>query len=279
MNVCIFEPWYDPLHQRLLRSLAKGIPGARVCDVRRYEPCDVAVIFGLVKKSYANTQTKAEVIRRHRGPLLVLERGFVRRNEYWSLGWGGINGRADFCNAASPYDRWSALGVNMATWKRQQTQGPVLVCGQVPWDVTVQDTDHNRWCREMVSRVRQAGFEVWFRPHPYAAERGVDYGVRADRLSRAPLTDDLKHARACVTYSSNAGVEAALAGVPVYAGDEGSMALPVAHRELEALLHDTAYPEREQWAAGLAYAQWTEAELASGAAWAHIARSLHHGAP
>lgn len=266
MKVCIFEPWYDPSHQKLLRALSEGIPGSKVCDVRKYEPCDVAVIFGLVKRSYANTQTKAEIIRKHRGPVLVMERGYVRREDYWSLGWGGINGRADFRNQGMPDDRWKALGVPLKPWADRD--GPVLVCGQVPWDVTVQDTDHKAWCRETVAHVRSKGFEVRFRPHPYALQRGADYGVDKGLISRRSLAEDLGAARACVTYSSNAGVEAVVAGIPTYAADIGSMAL--AHRDLDELLTVPTRPDRTQWAADIAYAQWTVDEFRSGEAWAHI---------
>jgi hypothetical protein len=81
----------------------------------------------------------------------------------------------------------------------------------------------------------------------------------------------LEGAWACVTFSSNAAVEAALAGVPVFACDEGSMALPIANRDLSEI-ERPALPDREQWAFDLAYAQWTLQEFANGSCWQHLCR-------
>lgn len=263
MKVHVFEPWYDPGHQKLLRALAEGIPGAKVCDVRQYEPCDVAVIFGMVKASYARTQTKAQIIRKHKGPLLVMERGYVRRDEYYSLGFGGINGWADHCNSGMSDDRWKALGVDLKPWRSGGDY--VVVCGQVPWDVSVQDTDHRAWCQDTVEMLRRRGYEVRFRPHPMTVTRGVDYGVTPHPKA------EIDQARFAVTWNSNSAVDAAVAGVPVVAMNRGSMAWDVAGHDLDAF---PPKPDRTQWAADLAYAQWNIGEFRSGAAWAHISRGL-----
>lgn len=271
MKVVVYEPDYDPLHRRLLRALARGIPGAVVRDARAYEPCDVAVIFGLKKNSFPKSWAKGEIVRQHAGrPVLVLERGYVRRDEYWSLGWNGINGRADHVNEDAPSDRWAALGVELRPWHGGDY---FLVAGQVPWDVSVQHTDHRAWCRQTVAVLAGAGVEVRFRPHPLAVKRGADYGV-PDRFLRpdAPL----ERAAAVVTFNSNLGVDATLAGTPVSATDEGSMARAVALPSALAVLNGAAAwrPDRTRWAAELAYAQWTEAELASGAAWERVGRRV-----
>lgn len=268
MRVGVFTPAYNEHNRAILLDFADGIPGVVVHDDRLYRPCDVMVIFGLVKKSFRKSWAKGELLKRHRGPVIVVERGFVRRDEYWSVGLGGINGTADFRNAGSPPDRWEALGVECQPWRHKE--GPVIVCGQVPWDVTVQDSDHKAWCRATVGAVRQMGLDPIFRPHPYARKRGVDYGVDcpiSDRL----MAEDLERASAVVTWSSNAGVEAVIAGVPVIAFDKMSMAGPVAGRCLTAL-RGRVMPDRRQWAADIAYAQWNRDELRSGLAWRHIAR-------
>jgi len=81
-----------------------------------------------------------------------------------------------------------------------------------------------------------------------------------------PIEKDLEAARYAVTFNSNSGVDAALAGVPVVAMDEGSMAWQVAgHR-----IGEIVFPDREKWAHDLAFAQWDVEEITSGEAWEHL---------
>ena len=275
MKVRIFEPDYDAHHRRLLRALAEGIPGAEVGPVTEYRDCDVAVIFGLVKRSYQPTWSKGEIIRRHRGPVLVLERGYVRREHYWSLGWGGINGRADFCNRGMPGDRWAKLGVELKPWKIGGDY--VLVCGQVPWDTSVQFNDHMAWLTETFAALRREGRPVRFRPHPRVADR-VRYPVPDYvPVDVGPLHEALAGASHVVTFNSNIGVDATLDGVPTYAADEGAMVWGASHGTLAGLFGDIRVAWRETWAYDIAYAQWTEDELRSGEAWKHVRRGIEDG--
>lgn len=282
MKVGVFTPAYNEGNRGVLIAFAAGIPGAELHDDRAYEPCDVMVIFGLVKKVYQPSHAKGELIRRHRGPVVVVERGFVGRGPalpgpdiyaggtYWSVGLGGINGRADFRNDGSPADRWARLGVEMKPWRLQGGDGALIV-GQVPWDVSVQDSDHIGWVKAQVNDARRHGLAVRFRPHPYAVKRGVNYGVDCE-VSRVGLDEDLARASLVVTQNSNVGVDAAIAGVPVVATDQGSMAWPVAaHSITEAVADDHWWPCRLQWAYDLAYAQWTIEEMRDGSTWRHLA--------
>jgi hypothetical protein len=68
-----------------------------------------------------------------------------------------------------------------------------------------------------------------------------------------PLLEDLKHARALITWSSTAAVTALLEGVPV----KCSVQCCACH----------AGKDRARWAAVLAGQQWTLDEMAAGMAW------------
>lgn len=257
-----------------LDALVEGIPGAEKRNATNWKPCDVAVIFGSFKPADPKTHPKGEVIRKtvdHGGRVLVCERGFVRRDRHVSLGWDAINGRADFCNGDVPDDRWQALGIKLKQWKRRS--GPVLVCGQVPWDASVQHHDHIAWCRETVAEIRRRGFDALFRPHPVAVRKGGAFEVDG-RISPNPLLkQDLSTASAVVTFNSNSAVDAVIAGVPVIAMDMGSMAWGVAGHSLNDL-DSPPMPDRTSWANSIAYAQWTVDELRDGTAWRHIRRGI-----
>lgn len=276
MKVHIYLPDYNPKLAVVLRAFAAGIdrvnPGwAEVRPLGDPAPCDVAVIFGLVKKSYEPTWAKAPILEHHSGRgLLVIESAFVRRGAYWSVGFGGINGGADFRSEGMPPDRWQALGIKSKRWHRRE-DGPVVVCGQLPRDTNVQDTDHAGWCRRAVAFYEKRGLPVVFRPHPRIEDPEI-YGVDPALFDpNRKLRETLREARVLVTYNSNSGTDAAIAGVPVVACDPGSFAWPVAAHGLTAV-ERLRRPSRRAWLAGLGYSQWSLEEMREGAPWRHLTR-------
>ncbi len=276
MRVHVYLPGYNEKLSWILQHFAEGIervnPGW--VDVRPLDepaPCDIAVIFGLVKKVYAPTHAKKAILDAHRDrSLLVLESAFVQRGDYWSAGWGGTNGGADFRSAGMPPDRWQLLRAKSQEWRRRKT-GPVVVCGQLPRDTNVQHVDHVGWCRNAVASLTRTGERVLFRPHPRIADPGV-YGINPEIFDpNKRIATTLKSARSLVTYNSNSGTDAALAGVPVVACDPGSFAWPVASHDLLGV-ENPRCPGRRDWLCGLGYSQWNLAEMRAGAPWAHLTR-------
>lgn len=276
MLVGIFSPASPEMHVDALRAVAQG---CQACSMDHaifpleegYQPCDIAVTFGVGKQRTPRGQCVEAVFNAHQtrgGQHLVIERGFVHRDRYYMAGWGGLNGRADFCNSRMPSDRWKKLNVAVAPWR--STGEHVVLCGQVPWDASVQHTDHIDWCRETAIRLRSLTQRpVIFRPHPMYNEAVPmdDTGVRIS--SNADLVDDLKNAWAVVTFNSNAGVEATIAGVPAFAFDPGAMGYSIMNQSLD-LIEAPKMPRRQQWLNNLAYTQWNLDEIAEGLAWIHL---------
>lgn len=264
----------NPVHDWVLEAFHAGVDcHAELVRGFAWKPADVAVVFGVRKERVPLSWPRGKVIAQQRKaglPVIILETGYINRgdgeNHHYAAGWNGLNGRADFRNHGSRRDRWDFLGVDLAAWRDGGER--VVVCGQVPWDASVQHHDHIGWCQSICAKLSRAGHEVAFRPHPFGAR--VDYGTRV-QLSMRPLCDDFEDARCVVTFNSNAAVEAAIAGVPVFAFDEGSMAWPIANKTLDAI-DNPARPDRAQWAYDLAYTQWTPAEMARGEAWRHLTR-------
>lgn len=271
----------NPVHDAVLTAFYGGVPvhsnlTAQLLDVHKPLPCDVAVVFGVRKEKIPISYARGEVIRRQREsgkPVLVLETGYVKRGDgpdnYYAAGFNGLNGRADFRNANMQHDRWKKLGVQLQPWSNHGIH--ILVCGQVPWDASVQHHDHIGWIRQTVAKLNAfTARHIVFRPHPLA--RGVNYGpLHGCVVSSQSLEEDLKGAHAVVTFNSNAGVDAAIAGIPVFAMDQGSMAWDVARHDLSDI-EQPIRPDRDQWAANLAYTQWTQDEMARGWAWHHLFR-------
>lgn len=200
-------------------------------------------------------------LRRAGHTVVVMERGYLGDRFAWtSLGMNGLNGRATFPEA--PKDGGERFGRMAALQPWRDGPGYALIVGQVPGDASLQGRNLEPWYAGMAENARGAGLEPVFRQHPRAAERGYRQGPPGVRCHTGSLAEALSGAAQVVTYNSNTGVDALLAGVPVYADNEGSMAWPLASR----VVGDLSRPDRESWAHNLAWRQWSLDEIADGTA-------------
>lgn len=273
----------NPVHDRVLTAFYNGVPvhsglTAQLLDVHKPIPCDVAVVFGIRKEKVPLSYARGEIIRRQteaKRPVVILETGYVKRGDglehYYAAGLNGLNGRANFRNVNMSKDRWAKLRVPLQSWLEAGGGSQVVVCGQVPWDASVQHHDHVGWIRQTIAALdKRTKRPIVFRPHPLA--RKVNYGhLNGCTVSVGPLEDDLKGAHAIVTFNSNTAVDAVMAGISAFALDHGSMAWPVTEHDL-TMIELQFRPEREQWAADLAYTQWNLDEMSRGWTWAHLFR-------
>lgn len=277
MSVRVYIPGDNAMHIEVLSAFANGIANSghkvTVHAMRDYEPSQVAVVFGIGKKDVPVSYPRGEIIRKQDQAgkqTLVLERGYVRRDEYYAAGWGGLNGRANFRNQYCDPDRWNQLKVALTPWQQEHGSHFLLV-GQVPSDASVQNVDFFDWCAKTAQRLRKLApaMPVVFRPHPLALDRTPE--IFGTKRSNNSLMHDIDNAAMVVTYNSNTGVDAILSGRPVYTEDIGSMCWQLASKNLE----EAFYPERayvEQWAYNLAYTQWTVEEMKDGLPWRHLIR-------
>lgn len=274
----------NPEHDRVLQAFYDGCGAANkvLTDLANYEPSDVAVIFGMRKSQVPLSWPRGEVFQRQRDNnlnVVVLETGYINRgggeHHHYAAGINGLNGRADFRNKGMSDLRAQALrsvayGLELKPWREYGRN--VILCGQVPWDASVDGTEHVRWLGLTAGKLMETvDRPIIFRPHPLGPKFTIPGTIQS---TNRPLDADLHQdggAHAVVTFNSNSAVEALLEGVPVYAEDAGSMAYGMGAATL-ADLAQPAMPDRLQWLADLAYAQWTPAEMREGKAWAHLFR-------
>jgi hypothetical protein len=255
----------------VLKAFAEGA-GAKVVPIRDFAPhYGAAVIFGWYRYDSKKAMEKRPVIDSMTGRLIVIESGFVRRGEYYQIGWNGFAGHADFrTGPGTPLDRWYKLGIDAKEWK-QDKDGLIVLCGQLPRDTQVQDVDHIEWCLDTLVKLQaRYGDRVRFRPHPRVKERDNPYNVyRIDPAiyDERPLQRVFNDASLIVTWNSTTATEAAIAGIPIVAMDFGSMAFPVAAHSIDAAF---MRPDRTQWLAGLGYSMWTVDEMRKGLPWEHL---------
>jgi len=186
--------------------------------------------------------------------VLVMERGYIGdRFAFTSMAWNGLNNRGTFptvpdaagarfkANHSGSLKPWNPLG------------DYVLIAGQVPGDMSLQGRDLHPWYEEQAARWRARGKTVMFRPHPLAAKRAPVLPVAGAPVLAGEMTDAIAHAELVVTYNSNLGVDALLAGKLIHVEDCGSMAW--------------GWIDRTEWAHALAWRQFTLDEIRSGFAW------------
>lgn len=263
----------DKTHDYVIQSLYEGCPeDKQLRDVKEYEPSDVAVVFGVYKKAVDFSKYRGKVIeeqKKLKKDTIVLETGYIKRGDgpenYYAAGFNGLNGRADFKNENSPSDRFEKLGIELSPWTLNE-HGKILLCGQVPWDASVQNINMADWILDMAHIIQQVTRrEISFRPHPLAklpSIRGLEY-------STEPPEEAIRKSFAVVTYNSNTAVESVIEGVPAFSFDPGSMAYEVTSHDISDL-RDPYMPDRTQWANNLAYAQWTPDEMRKGETWRHL---------
>lgn len=213
-----------------------------------------------------------KLLRQAGHEVLVMERGYLGdRFEWSSLAWNGLNGRAVFPPA--PHDQGERFKkyFSMLPWKSGGEN--VLIMGQVPGDASLQGRNLVPWYQQAAKKAEAAyGLPVHFRPHPVALRKGHRHVIRGTTRSTGSLEAALANAAVVITYNSNSGVDAVLAGVPTIAVDEGSMAAAVTGKSIGEIIT----PAREQWAAELAWKQWRLDEIASGEALANLL-DIKHG--
>lgn len=194
--------------------------------------------------------------------VLVLERGYLADRFRWSsIAWNGLNGRGEFPEYADDGGaRFRSMGLELRPWSGGEY---VLIAGQVPGDAALQGRDLAPWYAAQARRASiEFGLPAKFRPHPLAHRRGPVRPVPGADTIGGDMAAALVRAAVVLTFNSNLGVDAVVAGKMATCDDEGSMIWGFDSRA------------RERWAHRLAWKQWTVDEIRSGAALGAIVEKL-----
>jgi hypothetical protein len=238
-----------------------------------YESCDLLVTWG--------TRGLQSIPKNLYRDVLVMERSYLHdRFVDISLGFNGLNGRADFChdNPSITGKRFSEkYSDQLHPWKENQDKKIILLATQCLGDMSLVHCRPNALavykdvCR-MIRRFceRHHGFHGMVRHHPQKPLRSPVFARLRESSHLIPIDEVLKAVYAVVTINSNFGVDSLLRGVPVVNIDEGAMTWNVAsHHSISSDIWSNL-PDRTPWAEKLAYCQWNLSEIASGEAWNHL---------
>lgn len=157
-------------------------------------------------------------------------------------------------------DRWARLNLDIKPWRKSGSH--IIVCPLARLLAVILGVDADRWLKETLATLKL------HTNRPIRVRKKMSYR-EAVAIGGVPLSEDLKGAWALVTHSSNAAVEALLAGVPVFCTDPCGayrMGLPDLSRIEAPIMPD----DREQWAWNLAAAQWSLDEMRDGTCWSDL---------
>lgn len=159
----------------------------------------------------------------------------------------------------APDDRWKAANIQPLPWRGDVPQGHILIAG--PTDNYSAFHRTERWTDAVVDSLGQV------------TKRRL---VMRGKESKRTLQEDLAGAHAVVAHASNAAVEAAILGCPVFVDRSSAAALlgnvfdwthPKRRENGLEKIEAPHLADREPWLRALAYSQFSEKELIDGTLW------------
>ena len=165
-----------------------------------------------------------------------------------------------------PTDRLDALGVKISDW--QPSGRHIVLAGMGDKAAAVYGLAVEAWERAIIQEIRRHTTRpIVYRPKPSWKQArpivSVDYAAPA-----VPIENVLTGAHCVVTHHSNVAVDALVAGVPAFTWH--GVAREMALQDLTQIEKPIRPENRQQWAADVAYLQWTVDEMAAGAPWSHF---------
>lgn len=233
-------------------AFAKGCGGKVVTD-RRLREGPVA-LWGSPLLWPLLQQTRAENRTWYYG-----DKGYYGRGEYYRITRNAFmhDGIGDY-----PPDRFRRFGLQMQPWV---TAAPwratrhIVICPNSPAHFSLFGLTVEQWLGETIATLSQH----------------TDRPIRVRWKSRQQVrsfADDLQGAWAVVVWSSNAAVEAIVAGVPVFVLAPHAAAYRMGSQDLSQIERPRtpSDAERQRFLFALAYQQWALEEIASGQAWREL---------
>lgn len=165
---------------------------------------------------------------------------------------------ADTMRRNCPADRFEAAGIVLQ--ERPHGADQVLVIGMSEKAAGTHGFRPGQWESQMHARLRElgTGLNVIMRPK--------------SKMDQQPIELVLRHCMVAVMHHSNVAVDALIQGVPVFA--KKGVGRLVSRGDIEyagSIGWDIQTIEtRRRLLQDIAYAQWTPAEMRTGAAWDHI---------
>jgi hypothetical protein len=213
-------------------------------------------------------------------PIIVIEVGGIQRGTTWRVGLGGVNRDAYLAPTGNDSTRATKLRLNLQPWR--QTGDYVMICGQhdrsQQWHKLPPSP---KWMEQQIAQLREhTDRPIVIRPHPRSPlpkinKRFRNIVVQRPQKQKGTYDDfDMRFqgAHCVVSWSSNPGPHAVIAGYPVFVGPS-SLAYPVANVDY-AQIESPLMPDRTQWLNDYAHTEYTLDEIRTGIPLNYLTKKL-----
>lgn len=204
--------------------------------------------------------TLIDYCQRNGIPFICLERGYIDRMRFTSVNVNGLNGRSELdlkefennCARRSKHD-WLIK-------PRYHKGHEVIVMGQVPGDASLEGRDVHLWALKALRHFESCGYAPVFKPHPLDKQYPGGNEFQGYPIFHGDMEAALDKAQMIITYSSNAGVDAWLNGVPAIS--ESPVSMIYKWQTAEGLCLGLNH-----WLNDLSFRQYNAEEMQKGEAW------------
>lgn len=223
---------------------------------------DVAIFYGLAD---GLRNVFEDYKRKHRAVYIDLgywgRRKLSRYDGYHKLSVNSRHPVAYFQNVPHTSERFDRFRINIQPWRKKGRH--ILVAGMSAKAAHAENLKPEEWERETIARLMEVTDRpIVYRPKPNWPEARLIPGSRMQK--DVHLSEALKNCHALVTHHSNAAIDAILAGVPCIC--MGGLASVLSSQDLAMIEHLPTPDGRAQWAADIAFTQYSVDEMAEGKA-------------
>lgn len=184
-----------------------------------------------------------------------------------------VNCRHPVVRLDLPSDRVTPFGLEPKPWRSEGRH--ILLAGMSAKNAGDLDLKPEEWERRAIAALKRCTDRVIvYRPKPTWARARPIPGTRFSP-PKEPLAAVLTDCWAVVTHHSNVGVDALIEGVPIYTED--GAAKPFSMDSVASIERPVMPAGRAAFMAGLAYCQWSLAEMSRGECWDHIRKEAFGG--
>ena len=274
MKLSIF-PAYGALNSTpIFQAFRRGAEKLGHSVVEHDLTADVFVIWSVLWNGRMKPNQEIWNLAKNTGKkILILEVGGLVRGTTWRIGLNHINGNGIFGNDKNLDNvRSQKLGIFLKNWKNSGEH--VLICGQHSKSEQWQSRPLPEiWIKNLVDDVKKyTDRKIVFRPHPRDFEwcqkiKNIEFEIKIPQKISGTYDDfdhdnDFKNAWCVINPSSNTGILAAIAGIPVFCEND-SLAYPVSTKNLEKI-ETPDMPDRSTWLEKVCHTEWTVEEIEQG---------------
>lgn len=260
MHACLLVRDQPPYRRESFEAGLKAV-GYEVDSRIRADRDNILVIWN----RYSMFDSVARDYERHGGRVLVAENGYLGREwngKYWyAVGREQHNTMSNF-QFGDPA-RAEEIGIKCEPWREGGDEIVILETRNIGPESVKEPLG---WSRRMFLKLSEAAeIPIRLRKHP------------GERKGVVSLEQDLRKARAVVTWGSGGAIKALTLGIPVFYGYDrwiGSEAgYPISLQTAAKIkVHIPRYGEREKTMRRVAWAMWSTEEIQRGACFTWLLR-------